>query len=191
MALREDVIALLKQCGLNANEIREGGGEVTQDSWSSKNTVVHQMILRNTSMDVLMSAMAKTERHFAGLPRSYFGGIKYNFIFDRPRPVYSTNLSAEDALQEAIESARETAGVIADASGLRLGPLISVIEQHIERRVSNSEARHGTVDNMAIDFTETEDDSVGAITYTDLPHRVSRAARRFNVRYAAEEIAEQ
>lgn len=191
LELREAIVGLLKKSGLADSDIREGGGEATQNSWSSTKSVVHRIAIRNTSMDVLMSAMAATERHFAALPRPFFGRMKQNFTFHTPVPIYATNASAEDALRKAIRDARKTAELIANESGFRLGKLISVVEDYSERHLdSTARMRRDLSDGMGVDFCLSDDDSVGAISYTALPRNVGKAERRFHVRYAAKD-AEQ
>ncbi|WP_345686090.1 SIMPL domain-containing protein [Novipirellula caenicola] len=185
---RETVIGILKDCGLTNSEIREGGGEAVQNFWSSTKSVVHRIAIRNKSMDVLMSAMAATERHFSALPRPFFGRTKHNFTFHAPVPIYATNVSADDALREAMQNARNTAEVFANESGYRLGRLISVAEHYSQRRPdANAGPRYGYPDDTSVDFCLSEDDAIGAIAYTGLPKNTANAARRFHVRFAAED----
>ncbi len=104
VALRETVIGLLKTSGLTDADICEGGGEAVQNSWSSSKSIVHRISIRHKSMEILMSAMAATERHFTSLPRRFFGGIKQVFTFHTPEPIYATNVSADAALRNAIKT---------------------------------------------------------------------------------------
>lgn len=191
IALREAIIGLLKNLGLADSDIHEGGGEASQNSWSSTKSIIHRIAIRNMSMEKLMSVMAATERHFAALPRPLFGGAKQNFTFYPPVPIYASQVSAVEALRKAIQNARKTAEVIAYESGVRLGSLISVVEHPSEKRGnSNGGNQRAYVEDMYVDLCQAENESFGSGSYTPLSKQSGSAARHFNVRYAIEE-AEQ
>jgi hypothetical protein len=188
IALREAIVGLLKNSGLTDADIHEGGGEASQSSWSSRKDIFHRIAIRNTSMDKLMSVMAATERHFAGLPRRLFGRTKQDFTFHSPVPIYASSGSADEALCKAMRRARRTAEVIAKESGFRLGRLISVVEQHSEpRQNSNVGFRPEFPADMGDNSDLAEGDSFGEISYTHLRNNRANAARCFNVRYAVED----
>lgn len=186
--LRETVIGILKKCGLTDSEMREGGGEAGHQFWSSTKSVTHRIAIRNKSMGVLMSAMAATERHFSGLPRPIFGRTKQSFTFHAPLPIYASNVCADDALRKAMQNARNTAEVIADESGYRLGRLISAAEHYFQRRPdTNAGLRNDDPDDSCVDFYLNDDDAIGAIAYTGLQTNTANAVRRFHVRFAVED----
>lgn len=187
LKLREAVLGLLKQSGLTDAEIREGGGEAGQSYWSTTRDVIHRISIRHEKMDVLASAMAATERHFAGLPRRFFGGTSQNFTFHPPVPIYSTIKSVDDALHRAIQHARHTAERIAVESGCRLGDVISVVEAFPDRRQESKSGVEVTFSRgRFVDFGSVDDDSLGEGAYQSLPKNRANATRRYHVRYAIE-----
>ncbi len=191
LTLRNTVLAALKDCGLTDAEIREGGGEAIQNSWSSTKSVVHLIVIRNASLSVLMSAMAATERHFSTLRHPFFGRIKQNFTFHPPTPIYAAIRSADDALREAIRSAHRTATVIANESGNGVGEMMTVVEHFVGRRASEtSSLGYDDGADTIVDYYLSEADSIGAISYNGLPNATADSAQHFRVRFAVDD-AEQ
>jgi len=118
VVLRNEVVAALKHSGLSSEDIREGGGEASQPVWFSTKSVIRRVIIRNASMEPLMSAMAAMERLFAALKQPYFSRVKKSFTFYSPIPLYASNTSADEAIRTAITKARLTAALIAQESGV-------------------------------------------------------------------------
>ncbi|MDB5345625.1 MAG: hypothetical protein JWP89_4002 [Schlesneria sp.] len=186
LALREAVLATLRKSGLTDAEIREGGGEAEQNTWSSTKTVVHRITIRNTSMDVLMSAMAATERHFASLPHSFFGRVKQDFTFQRPVPVYKANASASDALREAIRSAQTTATLLADELGVRLGGMLSVVEHFVTRNGTPERSVSYGGRGYSVEEDSIDAEPIETVSYAGLPVSPAKVARQFRIRFAVE-----
>ncbi len=78
--------------------------------------------------------------------------------------------------------------MIAVESGYRLGKLISVVELYLERRPdANASTRNAYPDDATLErctYSLGADDSV---SYTPLPQQAADVARRFYVRFAAED----
>lgn len=185
LELREAILAALKKCGLTDAEIREGGGQAIQNSWSSSKSIVHRILIQNKNIETLMSAMAVTEKHFATLRQPFFGRIRHNFTFHPPVPVYANNLSVDDALRESMQCARRTAALIAGETGCRLGVMLLVAEQIDGRspRPSETPLPYDEGDYAHAAYCLSEDDSIADGAFTELAKSTANTARRFRVRF--------
>jgi hypothetical protein len=186
-SLREKVLAELKKAGLADRDIREGGGQASQTLWSASKSIVHRVVIRNASMDLLMSAMAAVERLFAEQPQRMFAGVKRYFTFHSPAPIYVANASADDATRDAIRRSRATAELLANASGVRLRGVLTIRECALRRPTGIAQRDH-------LDFTEDTSDCClaeiepdGAVPYSGLPASTGKAIRTFVVRYAIDD----
>ena len=189
LALREEVLAAIKEAGLSDDDIREGGGGVEQNRWSSSKSIVHRIVVQNPSMDVLISAMAAVERLFAAKPQPFFARVKKNFSFPSPSPVYAPAVSAEDAMRDAVRKSRSTAEVLARESGVRLGGMLFIREFTANRAPDGRQGQYFEPSDSTLDLCSVMEciDPDDSIPYHELPAATSRAARTFVVRFAAED----
>ena len=191
LALRDQIIAALKDAGLGEEDIEEGGGRVAQSSWSSSKTVVHELLVSHAEMSVLVQAMANVERVFAAIEQSWFSGVKKDFTFSVPSPEFANDLqAAEAALKKAVANAKSKATVMAKEAGLTLGGVLSIIEEPGQQERKRGDPRHisyfgGSSDSdFCLDFTEEQPAS-----YTPVAPKQGTARICFRVRFAVNEGA--
>lgn len=118
--LREKVLTLMIENGLEPKDIVEGGIEKWRP-WSKRNkpgSYVHvRLILRAPEVDILAKAIAATTDEFAN--------DRYSFRSIMQRPDFEDIEAAKlEAVRSAVADARTKAGVVAEEMGLKLGGLI-------------------------------------------------------------------
>ena len=188
--LRKETIAALKNAGLSDADIREGGGQASQNVWSYSKSITHFIIVRNASMDLLLSAMAAVEHLFTAAPQPYFSRLKKHYTFHNTIPVYAVSASPDDAIRDAIRRSRSTAELIAGESGVRLGNLIAVREC-MTKQTHDAYQRSGfdisDASDVIAEFCADEMEPAAITTYGNLPPATGKAVRRFLVRYSIED----
>ena len=129
VALRERVIAALRQAGIEPGNIEEGGGEVRASFWSSSKVVVHELRVTHPEMRTLVEGMANVENVFVGIKNTWFSGISRTFSFTVPTATFADDATAIDkALTDAVRRTQARAAALAQGAGVQLGPLISIAE---------------------------------------------------------------
>ncbi len=188
LALRDQIISALQDAGIPADEIEEGGGQLTQSSWSTSKHVVHELQVSHPEMSVLVQAMAKVEHIFAGMKRSFFSGIRKNFTFSVPTPQFAEdNHATEEALKTAVERARSKALILAREAELELDGVVSITEVSPQRRQPESQVSydHSRV-RLAFDDMGLAEETPG---YTPAAPRQGSGCTWFRVRFAVKEGA--
>ena len=195
LTLRDRVMSALTESGIADDDIEEGGGHVTQSSWSSSKTVVHSLQVSNAEMSVLVQAMANVEHVFATLKHRWFSGVKRDFSFSVPTPEFADDPNAaEKALKNAVANARVKATILAEEAGVKLGKLLAIVEeQRPKPQATYAQQLHGTDDlfDEAIDvqFCEMSSPEPPAINYSAAATRQGTARAYFRVRFVVEEGA--
>lgn len=187
LALRDRVINALKEAGIDAGNIEEGGGQVTQSSWSSTKTVIHELCVTHPEMPSLIDGMGKVENVFAGIKQKWFSGIKRDFSFTVPTAEFSEDADAiDEALKKAVQHARSKANSLAQEAALQLGEVVSIVEESPRQR----EAKSGlTADDPDYDsiFAFSAADTEGFYTPTSPTQSINRT--RFRICFEVQESA--
>ncbi len=181
LKLREAVVVALKEAGFDDSQINEGGGDVSHTVYSSFKSVSHEIIVKNMDMRALVKGMAAVEQMLAQRKQPFFSRIKESFAFRTPVPIYAPSVSPAEALEGAMQRARQTAEAIAAAHGEVVDSLEHVFE--VAAASQQSAAGHDEMDYAP--SSEDDDQTIGAITnYVALDQPTGRGTRRFRVRFS-------
>ncbi|NQV26162.1 MAG: SIMPL domain-containing protein [Rhodopirellula sp.] len=185
ITLRDDVLSALSDAGISADNVEEGGGQVTQSSWSSTKTVTHQLQVSHTDMSVIIQAMANVERIFASIKLPWFSGIRKDFTFNAPTPDFMDDPNAaENAFIVAIANAKRKAAILAQEAGLQLGHVISITEESRAKSQQQINHQFGATDDLFHDdFNQSFAESL-PFSYSPAAPRQGTARSFFRVRFA-------
>lgn len=180
--VRNAIIGALKNAGFEDSEIQEGGGEMQISYWSWSKSVTHTIVVRKNEMAALMSGMAAVERVMVAERPKLFSGIKHDFRFHQPTPIFAPSTSPAEALEDAMKRARLTAEAIASANQEVIDSIVSVYEldPHAHKKTDGHDEvnAHGS-DMDVIDYAESMPSD-----YSKLEQPSGRGIRRFRVRFA-------
>lgn len=189
LKLREQVITVLIESGIEAEAIEEAGGQSDYPIWSGSKHARHELQVRHDDMKMLIRGMAAVERLFASFKDPYFFGLKRYFTFHVPAPEFAQDDDAgEQALKTALAKAKVKAAALAQEAGCELGALISITE--LPRRAArkqNAPADYFGDGNVMFDaITDFPDadfgEPSGGYTTAQPPRGIGRTL--FRVRFA-------
>jgi uncharacterized protein YggE len=170
--LRDRCIRQLKNSGIREDELSEGGVE-NRRPWFWKQKVgeetSYRILLSCKDFERMMAALRDLEPEFANK--------RFQLTVHMRSPRFELVQSAvDDALAEAVSNARSKAQVLAQASGVELGPVIQVEE--LGRRTAGSGVRGDE------DWHHYPVAMAGAASaHEDAPEHLAEASRPVSWRY--------
>ena len=186
LKLRDRVITALKNAGLTAEQIEEGGGHVSQQYWSSAKTVVHELRIVHPKMSQLVEGISEVERVFATIKDRWFSGVRRDFSVNAPTPEFAdTSGTVADAMKQAMQRAKLKATSLAQEAGVQLGALESIVEEAPLRPISSQNSVYADdpmLDDFDLGFSE-----MTSGTYTPATPAKSKQSSRFRIRFSIDQ----
>ncbi len=175
------MISSLKEAGIGAEGIEDGGGQISQ-AWYSAKEIGLELHVTHREMNVLLQAMANVERLFAAIRRPWFPKTKTDFSFSEPVPQFTENpQAAEESLKKAVKIAQQKAAILAQEAGLELGRVLTVVEESSLTRNHNRDSNS----DLDSDF----DFSRASVKTLPISPRQFTIPTCFRVRFAVDDVA--
>lgn len=194
LKLRDQIIAALKESGVDPEKIEEAGGQLTHGGWGGSKSTSHELHVSHDDMQVLARAMVAVERIFVEIKEPWYSGVRRSLTFDVPTPQYAKDdLANEHAIAAAIANARSKANLLAQEAGLVLREVLFIRELRKELLPSLElpDPMHNQYLSRGFDLDDESancmsDCVADNIAYSPVKPRVGDGRVHFHVRFATQ-----